>query len=58
MSGLIYFLGAEPGGPLFVLFFPTVGCATATSTLRGGLLYTASVAVLVVIIDPTFPGWS
>lgn len=58
VSGLIYFLGAEPGGPLFVLFFLTGVCATATSTLRGGLLYTASVAVLTVIIDPTFPGWS
>ncbi len=58
VSGLIYFLGAEPGGPLFVLFFLTLVCATVTLTLRGGLLYTASVAVLVVIIDPTFPGWS
>ncbi len=58
VSGLIYFLGAEPGGPLFVLFFLTGVCATATSTLRGGLLYSASVAVLTVIIDPTFPGWS
>ncbi|MBA4115145.1 MAG: hypothetical protein H0X71_01645 [Rubrobacter sp.] len=58
VSGLIYFLGAEPGGPLFVLFFLTGVCATAASTLRGGLLYTASVAVLTVLIDPTFPGWS
>ncbi len=58
VSGLIYFLGAEPGGPLFVLFFLTLVCATATSTLRGGLLYTAGFAVLTVIIDPTFPGWS
>ena len=58
VSGLVYFLGAEPGGPLFVLFFLTLVCATATSTLRGGLLYTAGFAVLTVIIDPTFPGWS
>jgi signal transduction histidine kinase len=58
VSGLIYFLGAEPGGPLFVLFFLTGVCATAASTLRGGLIYTASVAVLTVIVDPTFPGWS
>ncbi len=58
VSGLIYFLGAEPGGPLFVLFFLTLVCATATSTLRGGLLYTAGFVVLTVIIDPTFPGWS
>ncbi len=58
MSGLIYFLGAEPGGPLFVLFFLSLVCATATSTLRGGLLYTAGFAVLTVIIDPTFPRWS
>ncbi len=58
VCGLIYFLGAEPGGPLFVLFFLTGVCATATSTLRGGLLYAASVAALTVIIDPTFPRWS
>jgi len=58
MSGLIYFLGAEPGGPLFVLFFLSLVCATATSTLRGGLLYTAGFAVLTVIIAPTFPRWS
>jgi signal transduction histidine kinase len=58
VSGLIYFLGAEPGGPLFVLFFLSLVCATATSTLRGGLLYTAGSAVLTVIIDPTFPRWS
>ena len=58
VSGLIYFLGTEPGGPLFVLFFLTGVCATAASTLRAGLLYTASVAGLTAIIDPTFPGWS
>ena len=58
VSGLIYFLGAEPGGPLFVIFFLTLVCATVTLTLRDSLLYTAGVAVLVVIIDPTFPGWS
>ena len=58
VSSLVYFLGAEPGGPLFVLFFLTLVCATATSTLRGGLLYTAGFVVLTVIIDPTFPGWS
>ena len=58
VSGLIYFLGAEPGGPLFVLFFLTTVCATATLTLRESLLSTASVAVLTAIIDPTFPKWS
>jgi len=58
VSGLVYFLGAEPGGPLFVQFFLTLVCATATSTLRGGLLYTAGFAVLTVSIDPTFPRWS
>lgn len=58
VAGLIYSLGSEPGGPLFVLFFLSVVCAAATLTLRESLLYTVAVAVLTVIIDPTFPGWS
>ena len=58
VSALVYFLGARPGGPLFVLFFLDVACAAASLTLRGSLLYTAAVAVLTLIIDPTFPQWS
>lgn len=58
VSGAIYFLGSEPGGPLFVLFFLSVVCASSTLSLRGSLLYTVAVAALTVAIDPTFPGWS
>jgi len=58
VSALVYFLGARPGGPLFVLFFLDIACAAASLTLRGSLLYTAAIAVLALIIDPTFPQWS
>ncbi|MEJ7841906.1 MAG: ATP-binding protein [Rubrobacter sp.] len=58
VGALIYFLGAEPGGPLFVLFFLSVVCAAATLTLRESLVYTAAAAVLTASIAPTFPGWS
>ena len=58
VSALVYFLGARPGGPLFVLFFLSVACAAASLTLRGSLLYTAAVAILTLLIDPTFPQWS
>jgi signal transduction histidine kinase len=58
VSALIYSLGAGPGGPLFVLFFLSAACAAATLTLRQSLLYTAAAAVLMIVVDPTFPGWS
>jgi len=58
VSALIYSLGAGPGGPLFVLFFLSAACAAAILTLRQSLLYTAAAAVLTILVDPTFPGWS
>ena len=48
---LIYFLGGELGGPLFVLFVLAIDCAAATMTLRGTLLYTAASATIVAVID-------
>jgi signal transduction histidine kinase len=48
---LLYFLGAEPGGPLFVLFVLAIDCAAATMTLRGTLLYTAAALAIVGAID-------
>lgn len=58
VSALIYSIGTGPGGPLFVLFFLSAACAAATLTLRQSLLYTAAAAVLTIVVDPTFPGWS
>ncbi|MDQ3304228.1 MAG: ATP-binding protein [Actinomycetota bacterium] len=58
VSALIYSLGAEPGGPLFVLFFLAAACAAATLTLRESLFYTTAAALLTIVIDPTFLGWS
>ena len=50
-SALIYALGAEPGGPLFVLFFIGVVCAAATLTARESLAYTAAAVGLMAAID-------
>lgn len=48
---LIYFLGGELGGPLFVLFVLALDCAAASMTLRGILLYTAAAVAIVGAID-------
>ncbi len=48
---LIYFLGGELGGPLFVLFVLAIDCAAASMTLRGTLLYTATTVSIVAAID-------
>jgi signal transduction histidine kinase len=58
VAGLLYFLAAEPGGPLFVLFFLAVDFAAAILTLRGTLFYTAAIAVLVTTIDLLHGMWS
>ena len=54
---VIYGLGAAPGGLLFVPLFLDVITAAASMTVRGSLLYTALVAGLTLVIDPTFPLW-
>ena len=48
---LLYFLGGEPGGLLFVLFFLAVDCAAASMTLRGTLLYAAAAVAVVAAVD-------
>jgi len=48
---VVYFLGGEPGGPLFVLFVLAIDCAAATMTLRGTLLYTAAAVAIVAATD-------
>lgn len=51
---LLYFLSADPGGPLFLLFFLGIDCATVSMTLRRTMLYIATVATVVVAIETTF----
>ncbi len=48
---LLYFLGGEAGGLLFVLFILALDCAAASMTLRGTLLYAATTAAIVAVID-------
>lgn len=57
MASLVYFLGSNPDGPLFVLFLLVVGCAATCMTLRGTVLYTALVVIIVLVIAPTLPRW-
>ncbi|HZB96463.1 MAG TPA: HAMP domain-containing sensor histidine kinase [Herpetosiphonaceae bacterium] len=54
VAGLIYWLGGEPNGPLFDLFFLAVVCAAATMTLRGSLIYTLIAVGLAIALNPAF----
>jgi len=58
VAASVYALGAAPGGLLFIPLFLNVISAAACMPLRGSLLYTAVVAGILVVIDPTFPLWS
>lgn len=49
--GVLYFLGNEPGGPLFVLFFLAVDSAAAGMALRGALVYTGIAILLAAGTD-------
>lgn len=58
VAGLVYFLGAQPGGPAFVLIILAVVCAAVSLSPRGTLLYTVAASVMVAAIAPTLPMWS
>ena len=58
VAGLLYFLGAETGGPLFVLFVLGIDTAAASMTLRGTLLYSLATAVIVSALALMLPLWS
>ncbi len=51
VTGLVYFLAGEPGGPLFILFILTVDCAAASMTPRGTLFYTTAAVIVAGAID-------
>jgi signal transduction histidine kinase len=51
VTGLVYLLAGEPGGPLFILFILTVDCAAASMTPRGTLLYTGVAVVVAAGVD-------
>jgi signal transduction histidine kinase len=58
IAGILYFLDAEPGGPLFVTFYLAVVTAAACWSLRATLLYTAAVIAVITVVAPTLPQWS
>jgi signal transduction histidine kinase len=58
VAALLYFLGPEPAGPLFVLIFLVVVCSTPAMSPRRSVLYTTAAAILVAAIHTTFPAWS
>ncbi len=57
-AGLLYFLDAEPGGPLFVSFYLAVVTAATYWPVRATVVYTLAVAIVIVVIAPTLPQWS
>ncbi len=56
--GLLYYLGGEPGGPLFLLLFLAVDSAAVSLTLRGTMLYVATVAAITTVVDTLLLMWS
>ncbi len=57
-ASLLYFLDAEPGGPLFVSFYLAVVTAATYWPVRATMVYTLAIAGVVVVIAPTLPEWS
>ncbi|MBA3944233.1 MAG: HAMP domain-containing histidine kinase [Herpetosiphonaceae bacterium] len=58
VGGVLYFVGADAGGPLFVLLFLAITCAAISLDLRGSLIYTAVVTVSAVLIDLGLHMWT
>ncbi len=56
--GLLYGLGAEPGGPLFLLLFLAADCAAVSLPLRAAVLYTGVVAAIAASTDAVLLMWS
>jgi signal transduction histidine kinase len=54
LVSLVYLLGADAGGPLFVLFGLAIISAAAHLPLRGALLYTSAAAATAALIDLSF----
>ena len=53
VAGTLYLLGAEHGGPLYVLIFLAVVCAAATLSLRDSILYVAAASALIIVGEST-----
>ena len=58
VAGLLYYLDAEPGGPLFLGFYVAVATAGVTLGLVGSLVYAAATVGVVALVAPTLPLWS
>jgi len=58
VAATLYYLGGEPGGPLFVLFLLAVDLAAASMQLRGTLAYTAVAAATAGGIELLLQMWS
>jgi len=57
IAATLYYLGAEPGGPLFVLFLLAVDLAAASMQLGGTLAYTAAAAATTTGIELLLQTW-
>jgi len=55
--GLVYVFGSDVGGPMFVLLVLAAAQTAAFMTLAGSLLYTVGLGGIVMVVEPTLPGW-
>jgi len=58
VAALLYYMDAEPGGPLFLGFYLAVVSAALSMTPRRSLLYSAAAAGAIAFIAPTLPLWT
>lgn len=56
--GLLYLVGGQPGGPLFVLLVLAAAQTAVFMTLAGNLLYTSTLAIIVIVVESQLPDWS
>ncbi len=57
-AGALYYFDAEPGGPLYILFFVAVVSAAVSLPLLGAVAYTLAAIAAIAVVAPTLPLWT
>lgn len=57
-AGALYYFDAEPGGPLYILFFVAVVSAAVSLPLLGAAVYTLAAIAVIAAVAPTLPLWT
>ena len=58
VAGTLYYLDAEPGGPLFLGFYVAVATASVTGGPRRSVAYAVATVGVVALVAPTLPLWN